>query len=339
MLSDILNQASSLTASCQYHCGDGNTALVAAAAALRERQTVIFSGMGSSHFATIPASYHLAANGVNANSIEASELLHYVSPMCAGATVVLVSRSGETVEIARLLPLLRNAGALIVGVTNEPASLVARESDHVLHIRSWSDHAVAVQTYTATVQLLLAAAADGLFSWPETGRITETVASLQEQSNSWRDFLTSTSTMYLLARGPSVASALEGSLLFHEMAKCPAVGVSAGFFRHGPVEVVDEKFRGIVFAADPVTRDLNLALASDLASCGGRIAVVGPDAAPGCSHWHIPETEALLVPLFEILPVQMAALRLAEWRGIPLGSFRIASAVTLAENGFARLGN
>ncbi len=58
-------------------------------------------------------------------------------------------------------------------------------------------------------------------------------------------------------------------------------------------------------------------------------------AAGGCLHWKIPGVDSLLAPRMEILPVQMAALRLAEKRGIVPGTFRLASTVTLVEAGFA----
>ena len=42
----------------------------------------------------------------------------------------------------------------------------------------------------------------------------------------------------------------------------------------------------------------------------------------------------MLAPLFEIVPLQVAAYRLALWRGITPGEFRFVSAVTSSESGF-----
>jgi hypothetical protein len=38
--------------------------------------------------------------------------------------------------------------------------------------------------------------------------------------------------------------------------------------------------------------------------------------------------------LIEIIPVQCAAMRLAEWRGLTPGEFRVATQVTSSESGF-----
>jgi glucosamine--fructose-6-phosphate aminotransferase (isomerizing) len=43
----------------------------------------------------------------------------------------------------------------------------------------------------------------------------------------------------------------------------------------------------------------------------------------------------MLAPLLEIVPVQVAAMRLAELRGIVLGSFRYAAQVTRDEGSIA----
>ena len=113
----------------------------------------------------------------------------------------------------------------------------------------------------------------------------------------------------------------------------------AGSFRHGPVEVVDASFTGLLFAPQGKTRDLNLALAGDLARFGGCIRVIGPSLEDnalenmliGCEIPPVPES---LAPLFEIVPIQVAALRMAELKGFPPGSFRYAPRVAADEADF-----
>ena len=75
-------------------------------------------------------------------------------------------------------------------------------------------------------------------------------------SGDWDSFLQMPSPLYLLGRGASLASVAAGALVIHEVAKAPAVGMSAANFRHGPVEVVDKQFHGIVFGSRPETADL-----------------------------------------------------------------------------------
>jgi len=87
------------------------------------------------------------------------------------------------------------------------------------------------------------------------------------------------------------------------------------------------------------TRELNLALAHDLARFGGLIRVVGPSfesSALGVGGCEVPVVPETLAPLFEIVPVQAAALRMAELGGIRPGSFRYALQVAVNEAEFAQ---
>jgi fructoselysine-6-P-deglycase FrlB-like protein len=99
------------------------------------------------------------------------------------------------------------------------------------------------------------------------------------------------------------------------------------------VEIVDEHFRAIVFAPRDRTRALNIALARDLSRLGGQARLIGPEEADQ-GWWTTPVVTASLAPLIEIVPVQCAAMRLAEWRGFTPGEFRVATQVTSSESGF-----
>jgi glucosamine--fructose-6-phosphate aminotransferase (isomerizing) len=131
---------------------------------------------------------------------------------------------------------------------------------------------------------------------------------------------------------------LEGALLFQEAAKASAIGMPAATFRHGPVELVDASFRGLIFAPHGRTYELSVALARDLARFGGRVRLVGPQITNGFGlEWcRTPSVPEMLAPLVEIVPVQVAALRLAQLRGIEVGSFRYTPQVTRDEAAFGR---
>ncbi len=341
---NILAQADSLSGVLEHQCGEGAASLAQAAALLQSGRRVVIAGMGASLFASLPLEYFLCAQGINAVAVEAGELLHYRRAGFRDSVMVVVSRSGESVEITRLLQE-RSGQSSIIGICNEPASTLARNADVNILVGSRDDEMVAVQTYTGTLltQYLLAGTVAGTAKTDSnTARdllpaFEQLVRHSVDNLHSWDDFLAGASDVYLLARGPSCASALEGALLFNEVAKTAAVGMAAGSFRHGPVEVVDSNFRGVVFAPHGGTHELNCSLAQDLARFGGRICVIGPSveaAEERLETCRIPETAEMLAPLFEIVPVQVAALRMAELKGIRPGSFRFAPRVALDEANF-----
>lgn len=343
---NILSQPQSLRCVLQHQCGDGAGALEQAAALLGSGRRILITGMGASLIASIPFEYFLSSLGIDAVAVEAGELLHYRGAGLRDAVVVVVSRSGESIEVAKLLEVLKGSNS-IIGVSNEPHSLLARNADAAIHINSLADEYVAVQTYTGTLLTLQLLASAVNQTRQETAEAISTLlpvfSQLVETSmdgiGKWDDFLATDFAFYLLARGPSCASAYEGALLFNEVAKCTAVGMAIASFRHGPVEVVDRHFRGFVFAPEGKTRALNLALARDLARFGAHLRVLGP-SFEGTSHGvqtcELPTVPELLAPMFEIVPVQVAALRIAELRGIPPGSFRYAPQVAVDEATFGQ---
>jgi glucosamine--fructose-6-phosphate aminotransferase (isomerizing) len=348
MLDNILAQPASHRGVLTLY--QGNATLRACAEKIRQAQgRIIFSAMGGSLFATLPAVCRLAQQGYPVQVTESAELLHYGSAtLRAGDVGVVVSRSGGSIEPVLVAEKMRQLGMTVVGVTNVPGSDLERIADITLPIGSQADKLIAVQTYTGSVLALLLLAEQVLTG--ESARLgDECGAALPalsthideclRESEGWQDWLVG-GPLYLLGRGPALASVNEGALLLHETAKTAAVGMSSGQFRHGPAEILSGDFRAVVFGTPPITRSLDRSLADDLFSTGAKVRWIGPAAEAGDSHapslvpW--PEIADVLAPLFEIVPLQAAAYRLALWRGITPGDFRFVTEVTASESGFLK---
>ena len=340
LLHDILNQPHSLARAVEYQFSAGRSALHDATR-LMAGKPFLFSGMGSSLYACHALSAELAQHDVATIVIDSAELLHYRYGAYRDAVAVLVSRSGESIETLKLLPLLKTQGTRIVGVTDMADSTLAREADVTVLIHSGQDHLVAVQSYTATLIALQLLGAVLINTFDETcdefkrviKLLADYVPQCVERSEGWRTFFDGAQVIHLLGRGRSIASIYEGALLFNEVARFPSAPMPAAQFRHGPVEIVDEHYRAIAFAPDDHTRELNIALAHDLMRLGGQVRLIGPHEADQ-GWWTTLEVSESLAPLIEIVPVQCAALRLAEWRGFTPGEFRVAPQVTRSEAGF-----
>ena len=343
MLDNICAQPISHRGVLALQQGAQRATLVAAAQLIREAKGhVIFSGMGASLFATTAAVSLLVAQGRAVQAVESSELLHYGSAgLHAGDVGIVVSRSGGSIEPVRLAEKMRQTGMNVIAVTNVPGSSLEKIADITLNIGALPDNLIAVQTYTGTVLTLLLLAEEVL---SQSAKLADTcsaalpvLASYIEEcvqaSEDWHDFLVG-APLYLLGRGPALGSVHEGALLMHETAKTAAVGMSSGQFRHGPAEILSPDFRAVVFGSPAPTQELDRTLANDLFSAGAQVRWIGPGngQAPSPAPW--PDIAPVLAPLFEIVPVQAAAYRLALARGITPGDFRFVSEVTAAESGF-----
>lgn len=341
LLSDIRRQPESLLRVVDHHYGPGRSDLEITAELLRQAPAIILTGMGASLFACTPLQYYLASKGYRVMMAETAELLHYQLELCRGSIIVVVSRSGDTVEVRKLLNALPDCSR-VIGVTNEAGSCLANRARAVLVVTNHADNLVAVQSYTGQLATLMtlgiSVAGESEAAWRTLidGAVAEMPQVIDDSLDSMveaRPFLDSARVVHLLGRGLSCASCAEGALLFNEVAKLPAIPLPAGLFRHGPVEVVDREFRGVVFAPEGKTRHLNLELAQNVTSFGGQVYVVGsgPAALNGLKFWKIPATNESLVPLFEVIAVQVAAWQVAQWRGVGLDGFRYVSRVTLDE--------
>jgi glutamine---fructose-6-phosphate transaminase (isomerizing) len=349
MLDNILAQPESHRTVLALHHGGGAN-LRACAEKIRNCEgRVIVSGMGGSLFAAMAAVSNLQQQGFLMQAVESAELLHYGSASLRAADLgIVVSRSGESIEPVLLAEKMRDAGMTVIAVTNVPGSKLEQLAHLTLPIGSQADKLIAVQTYTGTLLtlLLLAEEISAGDSQPLNDACAAALPALSAHidrslhaGDSWQDLLTG-GTLYLLGRGPALGSVHEGALLFHETAKAAAIGMSSGQFRHGPAEVVSKDFRAVVFGTPLRTQILDRALADDLFSLGTDVRWIGPSPEPGDGVNHAPslvpwpEIPPHLAPLFEIVPLQVAAYRLALWRGITPGDFRYVSEVTSSESGF-----
>jgi glucosamine--fructose-6-phosphate aminotransferase (isomerizing) len=115
----------------------------------------------------------------------------------------------------------------------------------------------------------------------------------------------------------------------------PATALTAGGFRHGPQEIVRAGFRaGIWIDADRM-RSQDLDLARDLCNLGARVLLIGQhldDNAADCVL-RLPAIPGQWQFLIEIIPIQIAAERLAILRGEDPDSFRLCSYIVENEGG------
>lgn len=346
LLENILNQPEALRLVGQHQFGPGLDVLVEASQILGSRKRVLLSGMGASQFACTPFSYGLGKRKRAVSSVETSELLYFWPSLTDDDTAaVLVSRSGESVEVVRLLSRLKQSGASVIGIVNVADSTLGSAASPAIVMNSPADQLVAIQTYTATV-VVLALLEAAMFGELEQAKadlektvelFSTLIPECVEASEQWGEFLEGEQPVYILGRGTALGAVSEGVLLMHETAKSPAVGMSIAQFRHGPVEVTDSQFRGIVIGTQPETAQLDAALAKDLSRMGGQVRWIGPDSedsqAASLIRWP-DDMPTRFASALETIPLQLAAYRKAELRGITPGDFRWAPAITVSEAGF-----
>ena len=310
-----------------------------------EFDRVVLTGMGGSLHGVHPGLLALA-NGLQlpVAAWDASELTQQAPAAVGDRTLVIaVSQSGESAELKRLAAPPRRPG-LVIGVTNQRPNTLADWADIAVATEAGPERTASTKTYTAglaalhlVVAVLLgrergAAAAVAAVA----GHAAAMLPGLPEAAGSAARFLGHDAPLVCIGRGASHASAQMAALLTEEAAKLPCQGLTGGQFRHGPLELVREGFRAILFAGSGETLALNARLAQEIVRLGGRVLAIGPELAAfpqsdGLRTLPIPTAPPDLLPVLEILPVQFLVIPLAEARGFVPAAFLNASKITSVE--------
>ena len=309
----------------------------------RPIKRVIFTGMGASYYAPIPAMLYLIEQGMDAIIIDTSELLYYQMPLFNEQTLlVAISQSGRSVEVVRLVEQLKGKNIPVLGITNDPASPLAQNSDLVLALEAGQELTVSNKTYTSTLAALhlLACALSGQPLAPAYDALEQAASLVGEYLPTWNqqaqevaNTLAGVQSLILLGRGPALASAMNSALIIKESAKFPTEGMSGGQFRHGPLEVVDSRIAILMFTGAAPVRQFNLDLAAEIAKLGGRMTLIGAtdNPYPQAVLIPLPTADPWLMPIFEIIPMQYLAVHFAAAQGLEAGKFRYIQKVTTKE--------
>jgi glutamine---fructose-6-phosphate transaminase (isomerizing) len=341
-LQDVLRQPAELQRTIDYLRGAGRSQLSEAATAVRAAPNVYLTGIGSSWHAALTAGPLFSLGGRPVYMHDASELLHFAT-IPSGAVVIVISRSGRSVEIVRLLAKARACGATVIGVTNSENGPLAQEAQIPIVVAAQFDHAISVNTYStlATTASALACAAVSSFDDAVITSLSRGIADTAKSIAGWQeqiagsDWLLPGSVCYFLARGSSLGSCHEARLLWEEGVKAPASAMGTGGFRHGPQEMVAKGSRFGMWIDGRQMRDQDLAVARDLRSLGASVMLIGQELAEDAGDLvlRLPKLPYDWQFLIDVIPAQLVAERLARMSGVDCDSFRFCSYIVEEEWG------
>ena len=308
--------------------------------------TVVFTGMGSSLFAAYPAQAFLTSQGIRALVWETAELLHHHMKVLGPDTLlVVVSQSGETVEILRLLEALPEKVGMIALVNVEKSTLAQRAKLY-LPMMAGGQKTVSTKTYTCAVAVLmyLAFAVTRKSSGPLTQALLQAIEAEEKILDRYEvlvpptvEFFNQPPYVLLMSRGADLSSAYQGSLMFKEVVRLGAEAMSAAQFRHGPIEIINPSHRYVIFARQtPQARagKLLLKLAGDIRSHGGRVLLLADSPFKDITNVRLIKLEPIplgLGTLVDSVFIQLLTHDLALRAGLEPGKFWIAEDVTREE--------
>ena len=343
-LDDILNQPRDLRKMLDGFRSQANLMELDTIAGLGYKK-ILFSGMGSSNYCCHGAVIMLNRYGFSASVLSSGELLHYEMGLSSPDTLmVLVSQSGESAEIVKLVEGLPK-GQAIIAITNDVESTLGRRGNYTFALDVPEEESVTTRTYLSSVLMtgMLANAIAGLSKNEYFDQALAAIDSLEGFLTGHANFTDricrffgSPSFICLIGRGDSLSTVQAGALFLQEVVKYPAISFDSGEFRHGPFEMVQEGFAAVVVAPKGRTGDLNMRLAHDIAKKGGRVLLITNEKVSErvdnvfVSVFH-GDMEEDFSPIVTIAPIQLLADGMAREKGIEAGKFRWGGKVMAVE--------
>jgi glutamine---fructose-6-phosphate transaminase (isomerizing) len=305
--------------------------------ALRGCEKLIIAASGSSRNAGLAGEIMIEElSGVAVDVEYASEYCDRSTGTAAGTVVMVISQSGETADAMAALQEARRRGAETLGLTNVPDSTMAREAGAALLTRATPELAVPA-TKSFTTQLcvlhlfaLSLARLKGRLA-PETARahreeLNRVPGHLGKSLDGWNSaareaagrFHAAQSFLFI-GRGVHYAIAREGALKLKEISYLPAEGFPAGELLHGPNALVSGKSLVVALAAcdrrDGASLkryEKTLEVLKYVKGHGGRTVVIATEGddeaqAVGDATVFVPPAPELLLPLLEVVPLQLFA--------------------------------
>ncbi len=303
---------------------DGQTARRQAVAKVRalDPAFIITVGRGSSDHVCTYLKYAAELGlGLPVASVGPSIASVYKAPLrLQNALCLSISQSGQSPDIVEMSRAAAQNGALVVALTNEPASPLAMVADVALNIHAGTEQSVAAtKTFVTSAVAGLALWAD----WNNDTLLQQALHALPPKlaraaALDWPEMraeIGKNPSLYTIGRGPAWAVANEASLKFKETCQLHSESFSSAEVLHGPVSMVSEGFPVLAFAAADAAEDSVVQVADQMAAMGARVFVTSAKSTKAQGLAHIRTGHPLTDPLSLIVSFYAMVERLALERG------------------------
>src|SRR5436309_12409600 len=303
------------------------------AAELRDVSRVVLTGCGTALHAALVGEYIIEQLANIPVEVEfASEYRHRNTPMTERTLVFAISQSGETADTLGALRESRRKGYRTLGICNNVASTIARESDGGVYMHAGPEIGVAAtKSFTSQLVILtliglllgrmrqLSTAQgkriiDALEALP--GQI-EQVLKLSDQVKAIAKKYADVSGMLFFGRQFNYPIALEGALKLKEITYLFAEGPPSAELKHGIIALVRPDLPSIFIAPDDAVFSKNLNNIEQVkARKGPIIAVTSGDGAKQLKDLaadiiEVPDVIECRSPVLTVVPLQLLAYHLA----------------------------
>ena len=313
--------------------------------ALLTFEKLIIAASGSSRHAGLAGEIMIEdLSGVAVDVEYASEYCYRSTHASVDPIVMVITQSGETADTTAAQREALTRGVKTIAISNMPDTTIVREASAALITGAGPEVSIpATKSFTTQLTILYLMA---LFLARKRGRMTSEVTrsdlqclmalpgAIEASLKTWDALAEEFGSVHskaekflYLGRGVHYAIAREGALKLKEISYAHAEGYPAGELKHGPNALVDEKLPVVVLATcdqgdpDSVLRyRRTLDVMREVRSRRGPLVAVateGDREVPMIADhvFHIPAAHELLLPIVEVIPLQLFAYHIAVKKG------------------------
>jgi len=308
-------------------------------------EKLIIAASGSSRHAGLAGEIMIEdLSGVAVDVEYASEYSYRSTHAAVDPIVMVITQSGETADTLAAQREALTRGVKTIAISNVPDTTIVREASAALISGAGPELSIpATKSFTTQLTILYLMA---LFLARKRGRMTSEVTrtylqrlmrlpdAISDQLENWDDLAEKFGAVHFkaekflyLGRGVHYAIAREGALKLKEISYAHAEGYPAGELKHGPNALVDEKLPVVVIATcdhhDPdslLRYRRTLEVMKEVKSRRGPLVAVATEGddevANVADHvFYVPSAPELLLPILEVIPLQLFAYHVAVNKG------------------------
>ncbi|HWR37507.1 MAG TPA: glutamine--fructose-6-phosphate transaminase (isomerizing) [Clostridia bacterium] len=271
---------------------------------------------------------------------------------------MLITQSGETADTIAAQREAKAKGCKTLAICNVVGAMIAREAAGTIYTHAGPEIGVASsKAFTAQLTALFLFA---LYLAEVRGTITadqareyiaeltlipgklETLLTREEDLEDLAKEFSRAQDFLFLGRGIHYPIALEGALKLKEISYIHAEGYPAGEMKHGPNALIDENLPVVILATkdenDPnsvLRYEKTISNLKEVKARSGRVIAIATEGdeeiRDSADHViYVPQAPELLLPILEIVPLQLLAYHIAVRRGCDVDQPRnLAKSVTV----------
>jgi glucosamine--fructose-6-phosphate aminotransferase (isomerizing) len=326
---------------------------------LRNVEKINIAACGTSWHAALAGKFMIERLARIPVEVDYASEWRYRDPITGSKEItLLITQSGETADTIAAQREAKAKGSKTLAICNVVGAMIARESSGTVYTHAGPEIGVAsTKAFTAqlTALFLLALYLGELRGETSTEEAKRYIAELLKLPAKLESILARDAECEALAkqyyrvqdflflgRGIHYPMALEGALKLKEISYIHAEGYPAGEMKHGPNALIDENLP-VVMVATRDTNDPNSVLRyektmSNVKEVKARSGIVIAVATEGDEEIresvdhvvYVPEAPELLLPILEVVPLQLLAYHIAVRRGCDVDQPRnLAKSVTV----------